>query len=232
MARAGRRRNEEPIIGSGRFTEAELRAALPKGMEATVIVLDPMVDTLERVAERNRERRLTANRKFKTARSKDGEPSSERVQKAGSAFNIGDDKQGGKTWTMMDSPLERLYAQQKLSKLEYDGLVKYRIHWHHAGLQPSMGSVDLNRVFASDPSNFSGMAKSERQVFHRQKYREASEMLGHRARIVVENVVCAEQATVMAGFSIGWKNRPQAEAAAVEILRDSGYRLAREWGMG
>ena len=155
----------------------------------------------------------------------------ERVQKAAGAFTVGDDKQGGKTWTMMDSPLERLFAQNRLSKSEYDGLVKYRIHWFRAGLQPSLGSVDLNRVFASDPSNFSGMAKSEAQVFHRQKWREACELLGHRAGLIVDNVVCAEQSALMAGMCIGWKNRPQAEAAAIEMLRDAGYRLARHWGL-
>ncbi|EKS37771.1 hypothetical protein [Afipia clevelandensis] len=155
----------------------------------------------------------------------------ERIRKTDGHFVVGDDKQGGKTWTMMDSPLERLHAQGKLTKHEYDGLVKFRIHWYHGGLQPSLSSVDPNRVFAADPSNFSGMAKSERQVFHRQQYREVLEMLGHRARIVLENVVCTEQTVLTAGYALGWKNRPQAEAAAIESLRDSGWRLAKHWGM-
>ena len=158
-------------------------------------------------------------------------PNVYRIAKSDGHFQIGDDKQGGKTWTMMDSPLERLRAQERITKSEYDGLAKFRIHWHHGGLQPSLSSVDPNRIFAADPSNFSGMAKSERQVFHRQQYREAIEMLGHRARIVLENVVCTEQAVVTAGYALGWKNRPQAEAAAIEILRDAGYRLAKHWGL-
>lgn len=158
-------------------------------------------------------------------------PNAHRIAKADGHFAVGDDKQGGKTWTMMDSPLERMATQGRLSKTEYDGLVKYRIHWFRAGLQPTLGSVDPNRIFASDPSNFSGMAKSEAQVFHRQKWREACELLGHRAGIVVDNVVCAEQSALSAGMCIGWKNRPQAEAAAIEILRDAGYRLAKHWGM-
>lgn len=155
----------------------------------------------------------------------------ERIRQSGGHFAVGDDKQGGKTWTMMDSPLERMATQGRLSKTEYDGLVKYRIHWFRAGLQPTLGSVDPNRIFASDPSSFSGMAKSEAQVFHRQKWREACELLGHRAGIVVDNVVCAEQSALSAGMCIGWKNRPQAEAAAIEILRDAGYRLAKHWGL-
>lgn len=217
--------------GSGKFTMEELLSVVPKGMDPTLIVIDPLLETLERVAQRNRDRRALAHRKFKSAPSKDGEPSPERVQKAAGGFNIGDDKQGGKTWTMMDSPLERLYAQDRISKTEYEGLVKYRVHWFRAGLQPSLGSVDLNRVFASDPSNFSGMAKSEAQVFHRQKWREACDLLGHRATIVIDNVVCAEQSALSAGICIGWKNRPQAEAAAITVLRDAGYRLARFWGL-
>lgn len=161
-----------------------------------------------------------------------GEPNAFRLKKSAGFFQVGDDKQGNKTWTMTDSPLERLKAQEKITKAEYDGLVKFRIHWYHGGLQPSLGSADLNRVFASDPSNVSGMAKTEQQVFHRQKYREASDMIGHRARIVIDNVILYEHPIEFGGYALGWTNRPQASAAAIEVLRDAGYRLARFWGIG
>jgi hypothetical protein len=56
-------------------------------------------------------------------------------------------------------------------------------------------------------------------------------MLGHRARIVVENVVCAEKPLEVTGFSIGWQNRKEARAVGIELLRDSGWQLARLWGL-
>ena len=159
-------------------------------------------------------------------------PNSFRVRQSAGFYQIGDDKQGTQTWTMTDSPLERLRVQDKLSKAEYEGLMKYRIHWYHGGLLPSVGSADLNRVHASDPTNVSGMAKTETQVFHRQKYREASDMIGHRALIVIDNVVLYEHPIEFGGYALGWNNRSQASAAAIEVLRDAGYRLARHWGIG
>jgi hypothetical protein len=49
---------------------------------------------------------------------------------------------------------------------------------------------------------------------------------------VVDNVVCHEHSLEIAGFSIGWTNKPQAIAAATEMLRDAGCRLAKLWGIG
>jgi hypothetical protein len=115
---------------------------------------------------------------------------------------------------------------------EYAALMKYRHHWHHGGLESSCGSVDLNRVFSSDPGSMSGMAKSEAQAHHRQQYRAGRAALGHRTGIVVDNIVCAEQSLEIAGYSIGWRSKPQAIAAATEMLRDAGYRLSRLWGIG
>jgi hypothetical protein len=76
------------------------------------------------------------------------------------------------------------------------------------------------------------MAKSEAQAHHRQQWRAGRAILGHRAGIIVDNVVCAEQSLEVAGFSVGWTNKPQAIAAATETLRDAGYRLAKLWGIG
>jgi hypothetical protein len=133
---------------------------------------------------------------------------------------------------MLDSPLDKMRARDAINPKEYAALRKYAHHWYHGGLQGSVSSMDLNRVFASDPLSMSGMAKSEGQAHHRQQYREAREEIGHRPGIVVDNVVCAELSLEAGGYSIGWTNRPQAVAAATEILRDAGYRLAKMWGMG
>jgi len=158
-------------------------------------------------------------------------PTAERIWKANGAFDIGGDDRGIRTYTFSDCPLGAMFKGKRIDPMEFTALQRYKHHWHHGGLLSSMGSVDLNRVFASDPSNFSGMAKSERQAFHRQQYREARELIGHRPGIVVDNVVCQELSLEIGGYAIGWRNRPQAVAAATEMLRDAGYRLSKHWGI-
>jgi hypothetical protein len=159
-------------------------------------------------------------------------PTPERLLKTDGFFVIGDDKQGAKIFTIRDTPLDRMFNRDAIGGSEYAALQKYKHHWHHAGLEASIGSLDLDRVFSSDPGSMSGMAKTERQAHHRKQYREARELLGHRSGVVVDNVVCAEQALDVAGYAVGWTNKPQAIAAATETLRDAGYRLARLWGIG
>ena len=165
-------------------------------------------------------------------RTEDGAPTPERLDKAEGAVEIGDDGQGARIYTLRDAPLERMNARGALEPKEYSALMKFKAHWVQAGLQPSFGGIDLARVFAADPGGYAGMAKTERQVFHRQRYREAVQHIGLRAALVVERVVCAEQTLEMAGFALNWRNPVQARAAATELLRDAGERLARLWGMG
>ncbi len=161
-----------------------------------------------------------------------GAPTPERLAKAEGHVEIGNDEQGARVYTLRDSPLERLNARGGIDPREYSALMKFKQHWHHAGLLPSVGGIDLNRVFASDPGSYSGMAKTERQVFHRQRYREAVQHIGLRASLVVERVVCNEQTLEMAGLALNWRTPAQARAAATELLRDAAYRLAQLWGIG
>jgi hypothetical protein len=165
-------------------------------------------------------------------RPETGAPTTERLDKAEGHVEVGDDGQGTRIYTLRDSPLERMSSRGAIDPKEYSALMKFKQHRVHAGLQPSIGSIDLARVFASDPGGFSGMAKTERQVFHRQRYREAVQHIGLRASLVVERVVCAEQTLEMAGFALNWRTPAQARAAATELLRDAGYRLAQLWGIG
>jgi hypothetical protein len=80
--------------------------------------------------------------------------------------------------TMRDSPLERALARNALTPEQYSAGQKYRHHWYHAGLADRLESIDLNRVFAIDVGAYSGMAKTENQLFHRQRYREAFRLTG------------------------------------------------------
>jgi Zn/Cd-binding protein ZinT len=159
-------------------------------------------------------------------------PNKFRLRHAAGAFEVGDDRQGSRVYTMVDTPLARAHARGLINDAQYRALAKFKHHWTCAGLEPSFGSVDLDRVFRSDAAGYSGMAKTEAQVFHRQRYREAVTAVGLVASRVIEAVVCEEKKLEDAGSSIlGWKHPLQARAAAVEKLRDGGDRLAREWGL-
>lgn len=169
-------------------------------------------------------------------------PTPERLSKADTHFVVGDDKRGGRVYQFVDSTMDRLYSRlTKAAKTrreedelrrEYVALQRYKHHWYHGGLQSYVGSVDLNRVFASDPAGMSGMAKTERQAHHRHQWREARALLGHRTGIVVDNVVCSERSLEIAGYSIGYESPYRARIAARDMLRQAGRDLAKLWGVG
>ncbi|WP_375413074.1 hypothetical protein [uncultured Bradyrhizobium sp.] len=175
---------------------------------------------------------INFDEKLKAAQVDVRGPTPERLEMAAGAFYVGGDHQGVRTYIFADSPLGRMFKGRRIDPIEFTALQRYKHHWYHGGLELSVGTVDLNRIFASDPSNMSGMAKSERQAHHRQQYREARELIGHRPGIVVDNVVCAEWPLHIAGHSIGFGSPYRARLAATEILRDAGYRLAKLWGIG
>lgn len=163
-------------------------------------------------------------------------PTPERLWKAQEAFDVGDDKQGTRIYFFKDTPLQRFYGRLKsragtregdeLTK-EYTALMKYRNHWHCAGLEASLPSVDLNRIYAADPSNMVGMAKSEKQYDHRKKYRDAVALIGQKPHILLENFACMEWPLEVACATIGYSS-----FRARRMIRDSASRLAHFWGIG
>lgn len=168
-------------------------------------------------------------------------PTAQRLALAQGHFSVGDDKQGTRIYQFHDTTLDRLYSrlakragryQEEELRREYSALQKYKHHWFAAGLECPLGSADLGRVFASDPSSMSGMAKTERQAHHRQQWREARELLGHKPGIIVDNVVCADTSLEVAGWSVGFNSRTQSRDKAEEILRACAQKLAKLWGIG
>jgi hypothetical protein len=158
-------------------------------------------------------------------------PTAQRLEKAEGFYAIGNETRGAPIHTMRDNPLERLFAKRLLSGTEYSALQKYHHHWHCAGLEASLGSVDLNRIFSSDPGSMSGMAKSEAQAHHRRQWREAREIIGHKTGIVVDNVVCAGNSLEVAGHSIGYNSPFRAREAAMKHVQRAGDMLERHWGL-
>jgi len=159
-------------------------------------------------------------------------PTVERLQHASGSYSIGDDKQGTRIYHFHDSPLDRLYSrlirnagryEEDQLRKEYAALQKHRHHWHASGLESSPRSVDLDRVFCSDSSMLSGMAKSERQAFHRQAYRNASKKLGHELSILIDNFVCYEWDRSIASGMSPYNFR--------KTIRDAGQKLSHHWGI-
>lgn len=173
----------------------------------------------------------------------DGQPTPERLAKAEGFYVVGDDQQGTRVYHFQDTPLHRLYSrlrnadrsddEQKKLSVEWAAMLKYLHHWHHAGLESSCSSIDLDRVFSSDPSMMSGMAKTERQVFHRTMYRRAGEYLmsgkafgtekGHGMVVLLDNFVCH-----------GWNRGITSDMSPYifrKTIRGIAQHLARHWGL-
>ena len=151
----------------------------------------------------------------------------ERLRRAGAHFERGHTGQ----ITMRDSPLERAFARNALTPEQYSAGQKYRHHWYHAGLNDPIGSIDLARVSGTDLGAFSGMARTENQLFHRQRYREGVQAIGKIGSHVLEWAVCRETALEQVGYSLGWSSRPQAYAAAAERARIALDALCTLWGI-
>ncbi len=158
-------------------------------------------------------------------------PTPERLAKADSDYLRFRGDEGLTGHVMRDAPLDRMYSRSAIDPVEYQALQKLKLHWHCSGMPGAMRSPDLNRIFAADLSAMSNMPAAEAQAHHRHQWRRGYNLLTPRARIVVERVVCREQTLALAGFALGAQSKPQATAAASELLRDAGYRLATLWGM-
>jgi hypothetical protein len=155
-------------------------------------------------------------------------PTPERLRRAGADVERGDSGQ----ITMRDSPLERAFARNALTAEQYSAGQKYRHHWYHAGLAGRLGSLDLNRILAVDLGAYAGMAKTENQLFHRQRYREAVQAIGKIGSCVLEWAVCREVAIDQVGHALGWSSRAQAYAAALERMKAALDELCKLWGIG
>jgi Domain of unknown function (DUF6456) len=154
------------------------------------------------------------------------EPTVERLRQA-----RGDVERGATgALTMRDSPLERAFGRGVLTREQYDAGVKYRHHWYHAGLAGTLASADLDRVFVADVSGFSGMAKTEAQVFHRQRWREAARAVGKVGLVVLDAAVCRELPLEQVGYMLGWSSRAAAIVAATERLKAALDGVATLWG--
>jgi hypothetical protein len=155
-------------------------------------------------------------------------PTPERMRRPGADFQRGDSGQ----ITLADNPFDRALARGSITREQYTAGQKFRHHWYHAGLSGQLASLDVNRVCATDLGAFSGMARTEGQVFHRQRYREAVQAIGMIGSHVLDWVICREFAFEQVGYGLGWSSRPQAHAAAVERMKVALDELCKLWSIG
>jgi hypothetical protein len=157
-------------------------------------------------------------------------PTAERFRQAQGCFTIAGRSQSTRRIAMLDDALGRAWMRSKISGEEYSALKRYALHWLAGGLQGPIQSVDLNRIFAFDPSAMSGLAKTEAQADHRIAYHDAKAAIGHRPGFVADQIACYDSSLLSVGIMLGYRSPFHARQNACQILSDAGYRLSRFWG--
>ena len=134
------------------------------------------------------------------------------------------------TIRMRDTPIEKALQKRVINDGQYQAAQKFYNHWFRGGMAGSLQSMDMDRVFGGE-FGFSGAPRSEIEQFHRERYRRAVELTGGRGSQILQKVVCEEKDFAIVGMELGWDNRPQAYAVAVQLCREALSILADEWGI-
>jgi hypothetical protein len=133
---------------------------------------------------------------------------------------------------MQDDALGRAWMRQKISGEQYTALRRYALHWLAGGLSGHLGSVDLNRILAHDPSAMSGLSKTERQAEHRDAYHAARDQIGYlhpEIATVADHVACHDYTLVETGILLGYRSEAHARIEATKLLVGAGDRLWQFW---
>jgi len=147
-------------------------------------------------------------------------------------LEIGEDRQGGRIYTISDSPMCRMFKDKRLSGIQFTALSRFHSHWWNAGLSESVRGVDLNRIYAPDPFNSVGMCSTERQYQNRREYRSAYALLTHKEGILVTNLICSERYSLEdCGHALGFCSRFRARSAAAKMVCSVADRFAKHWGI-
>src|SRR4249920_2218368 len=118
-------------------------------------------------------------------------PTQERLARAGKGGSreSGTGKTNRRVY-MLDDQLSKSLARNYIDGEECSALKRYATHWLAGGLQGQLSSVDLNRIYAFNPAALSGLAKSERQHYHRTTYWQAKSDIGERPAYVADHIAC------------------------------------------
>lgn len=158
-------------------------------------------------------------------------PTPERLEKATQGFEIGDDDQGTRVYTIQLRPIAAMLKARQIDGKQFNALDKFHKHWFNAKLGGGCRSVDFNRVYAPDPfSDY--LNASERQWRNRAEYNAALDQLGFQERIIANNLILSETMSAEeCGYGLGYRSPYRARAAAVTVIRGMADRWATLWGM-
>jgi hypothetical protein len=151
------------------------------------------------------------------------------VKHAGEYYHETGYAKSSKRYHVSDDQLGKALASRLISPEECSALRKYSLHWLAGGLQGHLASVDLNRILAFDAGSMNGLAKTERQAYHRQLYWLAHQHIGERPAYVADQIACYETDIYQVGLNLGYQSRYRGREKVREILSDAGYRLGRFW---
>lgn len=156
-------------------------------------------------------------------------PTEQRLNHAGDFRHKAGRSKSSTRYTMLDDALGRAWLRRKISDEEYYSLKRYAQHWAAAGFAGAMQSLDLDCVFAFDPSRMSGLAKSEAQQDHRDAYHAARAAIGTRLSGVADLVACFGASLCEVGIGMGYSSQAHARYQAAQALAEAGYRLGQHW---
>ena len=154
-------------------------------------------------------------------------PTEERLKRAGDYFTMVG-RARSKHITMLDDALGKALVKQIIQPDEYHGLRRYALHWVAGGLLGHLSSIDLNRGSCDLVSN-SGLAVTERQIYHRDLFHRAHDAIGLRPAFVADQVACYEVEITKVGTMLGYRSAWRGREKAIELLREAGYRLVKFW---
>jgi len=153
-------------------------------------------------------------------------PTRERLRQAQGAFEIGGDRRSGRIFRMMDTPLEQLFADGRITNLDYDTLCRLRMHWTLGQLGGAPRAIDYDRINVHVASEQNG---SERELFHREMFELGWRNLAMLERGVIGAVVLQETALAIAGTMLGYASPYRARNAALDLIRSGAAALANSY---
>jgi hypothetical protein len=160
-------------------------------------------------------------------------PTLERLEKLTDGdLEIGEDRTGGRIYTISDAPVARMFKSKRLSGIQFTALSRFHSHWWNAGLSGSVRSVDLNRIYAPDPFDFC-MGRTEKQFNNRREYEAAYKLLTFLEGILVTNLICSESLNLeQCGNMLGYLSPFRARTAATKVVCSIADKFAKHWGIG
>jgi hypothetical protein len=156
-------------------------------------------------------------------------PTPERLAKTDGDFVIVGRSRSQRRLTLYDDTLGRAWMRHRVSAQEYSALQRYAYHWAAGGLLSPLQSVDLDRVYASNPDSMSRLARTAAQAEHRNKFHHARAQIGARPALVADGAALYNFPILEIGALLGYRSAAHGRSKAYEILSDAGYRLSQVW---